>query len=234
MREAIYNALTNLAYSAAIALGNRLSGFVGWLNERADGVEQTRLDIVNGVNSMMQGAPWPFSEALIWFWSLVNNFMVTPIMTGVRYAFIYASQLVVSLYNYGDMMYVPERWLLNIILFVRDRILNVFDAIDGAVGQVVDWANGWFSWVQQALTNLSNSVISWFQGLQGWINTNIVSPLQGLISGFQNLVTVVTQMTQALNSILTNPAYWIWQNVVPYLAHFVTEWLKSEWYAGRK
>jgi len=233
MRETIANALTNLAYSAALALGNRLSGFVGWLNERADGVEQTRLDIVNSVNSMMQGAPWPFSEALIWFWSLVNNFMVTPIMTGVRFIFIYASQLVISLYNYGDMMYVPERWLLTIILSVRDRVLNIFDAIDGMVGQLTTWVNGWVSWAQETITNLRNSVISWFQGLEDWIHTNIVSPLQGVISGIQNIAAVVTQLVQDLESIMSNPAYWIWQNIVPHLVDFVTEWLNSEWYVQR-
>jgi hypothetical protein len=211
-------------------MGNRITKVAEWCNSRSDDIEQARMDTVNYINYLMGSPPWPFDQALLWFWGLVNNSIVTPAFNAARSIFVKASEYIVSFFEWNRSMYIPERWLRDIIYNIRDRLINLLDDTATLVTDTRTWVTGGLEAVRVVLQGSINGLLSWQTGLTQWIRDTIIIPFGAIVGNAQSLATAITQLRTDIQAVTLNPADWIWSHIEGALRQKVTDWLNSIWY----
>jgi len=228
-RDWLYDVMTRFGNDVSVRLGNRITNLAIWCNGKADAVEQARWDAINYINELMNHCPPPFDQALLWFWSLCNNYLLTPGFTAVRNVFVGSSQLIVSFYENWNMMYIPERWLRDIIWNVRDRVINLLDDTASLITSVQSWTTGLVTGVHNYFQPLIDNLNAWRSALSTWIQTNIIQPINHLSSDVTDIGTRLYNVEQAVLSLNDDPAYWIWTRIEASLRARIESWLNAIW-----
>jgi hypothetical protein len=230
VRDWLYNTITAFANDVSVRMGNRITKVAEWCNSRSDDIERARMDTVNYINYLMQSPPWPFDQALLWFWGLVNNSIVTPAFNAARSIFVKASEYIVSFFEWNRSMYIPERWLRDIIYNIRDRLINLLDDTATLVTNVRLWATGVINDTRTALQGSITLLENWKRDVSTWIGQNLYLPLQAVILDIVELGATVTQLDQDIRAVTRDPVDWMWSRLEPVLRQKVTDWLNSIWY----
>jgi hypothetical protein len=230
VRQWLYDTLTAFANDVSLRLGNKMSDIALWSSEQAEKIEQWRKDCVAYINNLMLAAPWPFDQALVWFWSLCNNYIVTPAFNATRNVFVYVTLLIVSYYEWNRMMYTPQKWLRDILYNIRDRFINVIDDTANLLSALQAWTVSLDNMVRAYFQPLIDALNSWRKDLNKWLYDNVTHPITEIINDITEIGAWMTRIDQDVRLILNDPVYWIWAHIEPYLREKVTEWLNAIWY----
>lgn len=230
MRDWLFSTLTNFANDVSVRLGNRITGLAIWCNGKSDEVEAARWQAVDYITTLIASAPWPFDQALNWFLTLCISYIINPAFTAVRTIFAWSSYYIGTFYENWSYMYIPERWLRDIILNIRDRIINLLDDTATLVTAARTWVSQLVTSVQGTLQGGIDALNVWRASISTWIGQNLYNPLQAVIADITELGTEVFNLGTSVRAITSDPVYWMWSRLEPYLRQKVSDWLNSIWY----
>jgi len=229
LRQLVYTALSYYAYAAAVALHNRIYA-VFILNDDAlayvNGLVEYTAQVAQG---FVNAIPWWIQGVLGWMLSLVIDHIIRPVSEWVKTPLIFIHNTGVALYDYASGMYIPARWLFDILNYVRDRIDNAFQWAEEKAYEAVSYLVGIYNGVMSTIQGIINALSTALGDLVNYVTHTILDAINSAVVNIVTLQQIVTQIYNELQVITSNPVEWIWKALEPELERRVSDFIIKRW-----